>query len=69
MASINKEWVKIRESLQKIKADYIDHEDNNLGNMAVICDLLILCTYNPEEMEPLYETLEDHIDDLLGGKN
>lgn len=67
--SVDKEWAKIRKSLHEIKDTYMEHEDINLSNMGVICDLLILCTYSPEEMEPLYETLLDHLDDLVGGKN
>ncbi len=67
--NIDKEWDNIRKTLHTIKDRYEGHEDVNLSNMGVVCDLLILCTYSPEEMEPLYETLEDHIDDLLGGKN
>jgi len=69
MANIDKDWADIRRTLHEIKNKYIDHEDNNIGNMGVVCDLLILCTYSPEELEPAYDTLADHIDDMLGGKN
>ena len=69
MADINKDWADIRKTLHSIKDKYEGHEDGNLNNMGVVCDLLILCTYSPEELEPIYHTLADHIDDLLGGKN
>jgi hypothetical protein len=64
-----KDWTKIRVQLRAIKEQYHLNDDMNLSNMSVICDLLILCTYNPDELEPLYFTLNKHIDDILGGTN
>lgn len=66
---IERDWADIRKTLHSIKDKYEDHEDVNISNMGVVCDLLILCTYSPEELEPVYDVLADHVDDLLGGKN
>lgn len=66
---IEKDWADIRKTLHSIKDKYVDHEDVNLSNMGVVCDLFILCTYSPEELEPLYDTLNEFLDDFLGGKN
>jgi len=66
---IEKDWADIRKTLHSIKDKYEDHEDVNLSNMGVVCDLLILCTYSPEELEPLYYTLNEFLDDFLGGNN
>lgn len=67
--NVNKEWVSIRAKLKEIKEEYKESEDVNLSNFSVVCDLMILCTYSPEELEPLYHTINKHIDDLLGGAN
>lgn len=65
----SKEWEHIRKVLNKLKDKHKDSEDVALGNLSTVLHNLILCTYMPEHLEPLYYILEEHLDDILGGKN
>ena len=68
MASI-KEWDKIRDKLGEIKEMIKNSEDVDIRNLVIVLDLLSLCTYMPDEIEPLYYIIDEHMDNILGGKN
>ena len=63
------EWERIRDILKEIRDKHEGSEDVALSNMSTVVNNLLLCTYMPEHLEPLYVILEEHLDDLLGGKN
>ena len=63
------EWERIREVLKELRDKHKDSEDVALGNLSAVINNLVLCTYMPEHLEPLYEILDEHLDDILGGKN
>jgi hypothetical protein len=68
MASI-KEWDKVRDKLGEIKEMIKDSEDVDMRNLVIVLDLISLCTYMPDEIEPLYYIVDEHMDNILGGNN
>lgn len=68
MASL-KEWDKIRDKLGEIKVIVKDSNDVDIRNLITTIDLLSLCTYMPDEIEPLYHIIDEHMSNILGGKN
>jgi len=68
MANI-KEWDKVRDRISSLKEEIKDSEDIDIKNLVIVLDLISLCTYMPDEIEPLYFIVDDHMNTLLGGKN
>ena len=46
-----------------------DSNDVDIRNLITTIDLLSLCTYMPDEIEPLYHIIDEHMSNILGGKN
>jgi hypothetical protein len=65
----NKEWAKVREELKVIRERYADSKDLDLKNLAVVIDMLLLCTYMPENLHILYDVVDVYLMETLGGKN
>lgn len=65
----NEEIERLRTDLKEIRDRYTDTEHPPLKNMSTVIDSLILCTYMPEHLQGLYDLVNKHYMDLLGGGN
>ena len=65
----DEKWSKIREDLRVIKETCSESKDVDLNNMSSVIDLLLLSTYMPDHLHNLYDIIDQHLADVLGGKN
>ena len=68
MATIQ-EWDKVRDKIGEIKELIKDSQDVDMRNLVIVLDLISLSTYMPDEIESLYHMVDEHMDNILGGKN
>lgn len=64
-----KELNELRTKLREAKKGYKESDDKDLNNICVIIDLLILATYDLDELDPLFYMLDTYLNEYLGGQN